>query len=99
MSRASGPLEGGGVRRGVVLGIAVFFAYVIAAGLLWALGGALGLDNLIAFFLAACAGPALVTGALLVWVMSLPTERRQRLLGVAAPSPAEAEGADQGPTQ
>ncbi|NPV66988.1 MAG: hypothetical protein HPY64_07575 [Anaerolineae bacterium] len=73
----------GAVRRALALGIAVFVAFAVAGGLLWLLGAALGLPRVAAFFLAACAGPLLVAGPILIWFLAQPLERRQRLLGIA----------------
>ncbi len=72
----------GAVRRALALGIAVFVAFAVAGGLLWLLGTALGLPRVAAFFLAACAGPLLVAGPILIWFLAQPLERRQRLLGI-----------------
>lgn len=99
MSNSGESLDPRGLRRGMVLGLGVFAAYVVAAGVLWALGTALGLGNVAAFFLAACAGPLLVTGALLLWVLSLPQARRQRLVGLVSTPPPDDADAGQGPTQ
>jgi hypothetical protein len=71
------------IRRALVLGVVVFVVFIAAGGLLWALGVALGLGNIPAFFLAACAGPLIVAGVILLWLFSLPLERRQKLLGVS----------------
>jgi hypothetical protein len=74
----------GSVRRALSLGMVVFVAFVVASGaLLWA-GMALGLSRIVAFLVAVCVGPALVSGVTLLWLFSMPAERRQRLLGVTA---------------
>lgn len=77
----------GAVRRALALGMAVFMAFVVASGLLWLLGAALGLPRVAAFFLAACAGPLLVAGPILFWFLAQPLERRQRLLGITPAAP------------
>lgn len=78
------------VWRALVLGFVVFAVFILAGGLLWWLGMALGLPRITAFLAAMCLGPLLVAGGLLAWVFSMPLARRQRLMGVkSTPPPAE----------
>jgi len=84
----------GAVRRALILGLALFVVFALAGGLLWLLGTALGLPRITAFFLAACAGPLLVAGALLLWLLAQPLERRQHLLGIAPSTPQAASAAE-----
>ncbi len=88
----------GAVRRALALGLAVFVLFAAAGGVLWMLGGALGLPRVAAFFVAACVGPLLVAGTILLWLLAQPLERRQRLLGITSEvSPAVSEGGDVAP--
>ena len=84
---ASAP-HGRAVSRGISLGLVLFGAFVVVAGLIWVLGQAAGLTTVPAFFLAACGAPALVGGVVLVWFFSLPLARRQAMLGVRQSSEA-----------
>jgi hypothetical protein len=70
------------VSRGASLGLFLFGAFVVVAGLIWVLGQAAGLATAPAFFLAACGAPLLVGGLVLVWFFSLPLARRQAMFGV-----------------
>ncbi len=89
-------IEPGGVRRALLLGMVLFAAFVVAGGGLWWVGMALGLSRIAAFLVAVIAGPALVGGVTLLWLLSLPLERRQRVLGVTvrrAGDPPDGAGA------
>jgi Kef-type K+ transport system membrane component KefB len=78
--------------RALRLGVAVFAVFVVVTGALWALGSALGLATVPAFFLAVCVGPILVAGVSLGWLYSLSPARRQALLGVKPSSGEDRPG-------
>ena len=82
MSNTGTPFNRAMVTRAVGLGFAVFVAFLVAAGLLWVVGGALGLPTVTRLILGACLGPLLVTVPILIWFFAQPMERRQRLFGV-----------------
>ena len=76
-----------GIRRALLLGLALFVVFVVIGGGLWLLGMALGLPRITAFLVGVCGGPLLVAGIALLLVLSMPLERRQCLLGVRPDSP------------
>ncbi|MBN2469652.1 MAG: hypothetical protein JXN59_02915 [Anaerolineae bacterium] len=76
-----------GIRRALLLGLALFVVFVVISGGLWLLGMALGLPRITAFLVGVCGGPLIVAGIALLLVFSMPLERRQRLLGVRPDSP------------
>ncbi len=72
------------LNRAVILGIVLFIVFAVVAGALWALGSTLGLGTVVAFLLAACGTPFLVGLPILIWVLSLPLDRRRVMFGVTA---------------
>ncbi|MFC1959841.1 hypothetical protein ACFLYO_03940 [Chloroflexota bacterium] len=86
MSNPGPYLEPRSLWRAAVLGIVVFGVFVLVAGLLWLIGTALGMATVFAFLVATCAAPLLVGGGLALWLLAMPLERRQKILGVGAAS-------------
>ncbi len=86
----------GALRRALLLGLIVFGAYLLATGAVWAVGTALGMSRVPAFLVAVCAGPAVVSGALLFWLYLLSPARRQSLLGGGALSDTSEETSPRG---
>lgn len=80
--------------RGIALGFVVLVGYLVVGGALWALGVALGLSTLVAFFVAACIAPLLVTALVLWWVLTMPEKRRRALLGIEPVPPGPGDTPD-----
>ena len=89
MTDSGAPFDQRMISRAVGLGLVVFVAFAIVAAARWALGTALGLGTVSAFFLAACAGPVLVGGVVLLWFFSRSPARRQAIMGVSGQPAAD----------